>query len=55
MYKCDGIFGDDFSLKIVSIKYSVDYGYPGSKELVGKKKKKCILFDDIGRGYIIFQ
>ena len=55
MYKCDGIFSDDFSLKIVSIMYSVDYGYPRSKEFVGKKKKMCILFDDIGRGYIIFQ
>lgn len=43
MYKCDGIFGDDFSLKIVSIKYRVDYGYPGSKEFVGNKKKVYLI------------
>ena len=43
MYKCDRIFGDDFSLKTVSIMYSVDYGYPRSKEFVGKKKNVYLI------------
>ena len=43
MYKCDGIFGDDFSLKIDSLKYRVDYGYPGSKEFVGNKKNYALI------------
>lgn len=50
-YKSDGIFGDDFSLKIVW--YRVDYGSTGSRELVGKKKT-WYLADDIGRDYVIF-